>query len=254
LANDAAALTRNDFLNGALKIWQPEQGYRAGIDPVLLAASVPAKAGQSVLELGCGAGVASLCLSRRVGGLQVVGVEVQPLYTALAMRNAKENELEVEVVTADLRDLPSTVRQRSFHHVMANPPFFDRAHGSSASDDGREVGRGETVDLDAWIDAACRRLRPSGLATFIQRAERLPEMAGLMVRRFGDIRILPIAPREGRAARLVLVQGQKGARGQARLLAPLILHEGTKHLADGDDYSMRAREILRNGACLSLRD
>ena len=49
-------LTCDDFLGGRLSIWQPRDGYRAGVDPVLLAASVPARAGQSVLELGCGTG------------------------------------------------------------------------------------------------------------------------------------------------------------------------------------------------------
>ena len=63
-------------------------GYRAGVDPVLLAASVPARAGQSVLDLGCGAGVAALCLAARVPGL-LAGLEVQPAYAALARRNAR---------------------------------------------------------------------------------------------------------------------------------------------------------------------
>ncbi|MCO4829001.1 MAG: methyltransferase, partial [Lentibacter algarum] len=59
-------LTHDAFLGGRLKLWQPKQGYRAGVDPVLLAASIAAKAGESVLDLGCGAGAAALCLGRRV--------------------------------------------------------------------------------------------------------------------------------------------------------------------------------------------
>ena len=70
-----ADLTRDKFLDGQLTILQPRYGYRAGVDPVFLAASVPAKPGQNVLELGCGAGVASLCLARRVSGLSLFGVE-----------------------------------------------------------------------------------------------------------------------------------------------------------------------------------
>ena len=53
-------LTQNAFLGGLVRLWQPRRGYRAGADPVLLAAAVPARGGQSVLDLGCGAGAAVL--------------------------------------------------------------------------------------------------------------------------------------------------------------------------------------------------
>ena len=54
-------LTDDGFLDGRLRILQPKAGYRAATDPVLLAAFAPAEPGQSVVELGCGTGVASLC-------------------------------------------------------------------------------------------------------------------------------------------------------------------------------------------------
>ncbi|MGB0439250.1 MAG: methyltransferase, partial [Paracoccaceae bacterium] len=50
------SLTCNAFLGGRAQIWQPRDGYRAGIDPVLLAASVPARPGERILDLGCGGG------------------------------------------------------------------------------------------------------------------------------------------------------------------------------------------------------
>ena len=69
-----AQMSADDFLGGQLRLFQPRTGYRAGIDPVLLAASIPAKPGDAVLELGCGAGTALLCLGRRVQRLSLTGV------------------------------------------------------------------------------------------------------------------------------------------------------------------------------------
>ena len=115
-------LTCDDFLGGKLRVYQPRKGYRAGVDPVLLAASIPAQSGQTVLELGCGVGVASLCLSTRVSGLTVTGVELQKDYADLAAQNATENGASFDVVNADLRHLPADLRQKRFDHVIMNPP------------------------------------------------------------------------------------------------------------------------------------
>lgn len=67
------ALSRDAFLCGRLHLWQPKKGYRAATDPVLLAAACPARPGERVLDLGCGAGAAALCLATRVPGLELAG-------------------------------------------------------------------------------------------------------------------------------------------------------------------------------------
>ena len=63
------------FLDGKLKIYQLEKGYRAGHDSVLLASSIKAKEGDICLELGFGTGVVSLCLAKRVSGLTIIGID-----------------------------------------------------------------------------------------------------------------------------------------------------------------------------------
>ncbi|MBL9010312.1 MAG: methyltransferase, partial [Alphaproteobacteria bacterium] len=83
--------TRDAFLGGTLTLVQPASGFRAGVDSVMLAAAVPARAGERVLELGSGAGVAALCLARRVEGVAVTGLEIQADLAALAAENAAAN-------------------------------------------------------------------------------------------------------------------------------------------------------------------
>ena len=73
-------LTKDSFLGGGIRIWQPKKGYRAGIDPILLAASVNVSAGQKVLDLGCGVGTASFAIGYRVKNVELYGIEIQKVF------------------------------------------------------------------------------------------------------------------------------------------------------------------------------
>lgn len=248
------ALTQDDFLGGKVRLWQPRKGYRAGVDPVLLAASIPAHPGQSVLELGCGAGAASMCLSARVSGLTLTGVEVQPFYAGLARRNGAENGANLTVIESDLRALPPDLRQQRFDHVMMNPPYFDRQASTRAEDDGRDVALGGDTPLPDWIEVGARRLAPRGYLSLIQRIERLPEVLTAVTARLGSVVVRPIAARNGRAPGLFLLQARQGGRAAFHLSAPLILHDGPEHMKDGEDYSAAVQDILRNAGQLPIRD
>ncbi len=241
-----ADLSCDSFLGGRLRIWQPKQGYRAAMDPVLLAAACPAQPGQSVLELGCGAGVAVLCLAARVPGISLVGVEIQPDYAELARRNAAGNGVALEVTEGDIAHLPAGLRTRSFDHVIANPPYYPTHAGTAARDAGRERALREETPLSLWFEVALRRLKPGGWLTMIQSADRLADM--LALKGAGSITILPVAPRAGREASRVILRARKGGRAPLRLLAPFILHEGDRHERDGESFAPAAQAVLRAGS------
>ncbi|WP_319826210.1 tRNA1(Val) (adenine(37)-N6)-methyltransferase [Thalassovita sp.] len=243
-------VTCDDFLGGRVRVWQPRCGYRAGLDPVLLAASVPARAGQSVLELGCGVGVASLCLMQRVAGVRATGLEIQPDYAELARRNAVLNNVAFSVVTGDLRVLPDELRQQQFDHVIANPPYFRREAGTAATDPGRDMALGGNTSLKSWVEVAAKRCRPRGQVTFIQRIERLPELMSAMNEVLGSLEVLPLIPREGRAPQLALIRGRKGGRAEFRLHPGLLVHPGQRHQDGGTDYTPTLQAVLREGAAL----
>lgn len=249
--------TREDmFLGGRVRLVQPVQGYRAATDPVLLAAAVPARPGERVLDLGCGAGAASLCLAARVAGLELHGLEIQPAYLALAAENARLNDAALTLHEGDVAAMPPALRQLSFDHVMLNPPFHgpgavaspiagrDRAHREAVAEGG--------AALADWIGAGVARLKPGGWLTVIHLAERTADLLRLVDGPAGAIALLPLAPRAGRDAGRVILRARKGAKAPFRLLAPLVLHAGATHLRDGDDFSPEAAAILRDAAALDF--
>ena len=241
----------DDFLGGRLRIAQPVHGYRAGADAVMLAAACPAQPGQSVLEPGCGVGTAALCLAARVPDLQLIGVERDPGYAALARANAALNAAPLQVVEADLAQPPPELRGLSFDHVIMNPPYF--ATGTPSGDAARADARHEQTPLAAWLDAGLRRLRPGGQITIIHLAERLDSILAGLVPRAGAVTILPIAARDGRDAGRVIVQARKGVRTPLRLLSPFVMHQGRAHERDAENLNEKAQAILRHGAALDLK-
>lgn len=246
--------TDDGFLDGRLKILQPAKGYRAGLDAVLLAAAVPARAGERVLEAGAGVGVASLCLASRVSGLEVAGIEVQPGLARLAGENITRNALgdRVSIVEGDIgqpvRDLVAMgFEPNAWHHVFANPPFHDPASNPASPNESKAQAHLTLgSDLDDWVRFACVMARPKGTVTFIHRADALAGLLGAMTGHLGGIEVFPLWPATGKPASRVILRGQRDSK------APLVLRPGlVLHGRDGR-FTERAEALLRRGEALLL--
>ena len=242
----------DDFLGGRLRIEQPVQGYRAGADAVMLAAACPAQPGQSVLEPGCGVGTAALCLAARVPDLRLTGIERDPGYAMLARANAVLNAAPLQVIEADLAQLPPELRAASFDHVLMNPPFFP--DGTLSPDAARAGARHEETPLALWLDSGLKRLKPGGWLTVIHLAQRLDGLLAGLAGRAGAVSILPIAARTGRDAGRIILRARKGARAPLRLLSPFIMHDGPAHSGDAENLSEKAQAVLRQAVALPLPD
>ena len=236
--------TEGALLGGRVWHAQPREGHRTGLEPVLLAAIVPARPGERVLEGGTGSGAALLCLAARVQGLRGVGVERDPDVAALARANMAANGFDgLTVLTGDLAGLrPEGV----FDHALANPPWH--GIGTVSPEPLREAAkRGAPGLIAAWARHLAAPLRHRGTLSLVAAVAALPAcLAGLAEAGCGSPTVLPLWPRAGQPARLVLLQGVKGGRGPCRLLHGLALH------ADDGRFTAAAEAVLRGGAALAL--
>lgn len=236
------------LLGSRVIMLQPRLGYRAAVDPVLLAATVPARDGERVLDLGCGVGAVGLCLAARVGGLTVDGLEIQPRLAALARGNFTRNTVAGVVHAGDLADPPADLGS-DYAHVVANPPFLEEGRGTVSPDAIKQVADHEGgADLNAWAAFAAARVRRRGTVTMIHRADRLDGvLAAYAAAGLGSLAVLPLWPKaDGRPAKRVLVQGRRSGRAPLLLLPGLVLHA-----ADGR-FTREADAVLRDAAALPM--
>ena len=241
--------TEDRLLGGRIQLRQPMDGYRAAIDPVFLAASVPAEPHQLVLDVGCGPGAAMLCLAVRVPHSRVVGVELQRDLVRLAGENVILNGLEtrVSVTIGNLLNPPPRLAPGAFDHVMANPPYNERGAATGATTTGKSAATIEgDADLAAWVRFSLAMVRAKGTVTFIHRADRIDALLGQIAGRAGEVVVFPLWPGQGRPASRILVRVRKQIATPARLAAGLVLHE-----SDGR-FTVGADGVLREGRGLEL--
>ncbi len=243
------AVSEDRLLGGRVRLSQPAEGYRAAIDPVFLAAAVPARAGESVLDLGCGVGAAALCLLARVPELSVTGLEIQAELVRLAGENARTNGAADRflAIAGDVARPPPRLAPGAFHHVLCNPPQLVADASQPAKSPARDAATREgAARLGDWIKTALAMLQPKGSLGFVHRADRLDALLAALSGRAGEIVVFPLWPRQGQAAKRILVRARKAVATPLRLSPGLVLHE-----ADGR-FTPAANAVLREGAGLEL--
>ncbi|WP_336945206.1 SAM-dependent methyltransferase [Asaia sp. HN010] len=259
LKAEAAAVATSETMEGYLldrrvRYRQFTQGYRTGIEPVLMAAFIPALPGQSVLEAGCGAGAGLLCLTSRCPDVRGVGLEADGATAQLAIQNMRENDRDarVTILHGSIPHVPPALRQLTpgangrFHHAMANPPWHPADH-TGASDARRRLAMTMPEGgWSEWITTLARWVLPGGSLTLalpaavVDRACEALRLAG-----FGSLTLLPLWPKQGRAAKIVLLRAIQGGKGVFSLLPGLVLHR------DEGGYTIQSEAILREAKALS---
>ena len=227
------------FLGGRLQLHQT--GYKATNDAVFVAAAVPAKPGQTVLDVGCGTGAVGLCLAARVPGIVLTGLDNDSEMLAHAQENSRINAIAAQWVCGNIQD-KKALKGAQFDHVVTNPPYFShqpprQKYAQTAHTD---------VPLFTWLDFCVKRLRPRGTLTLIHRTECISEIMACLQGRLGRLTVFPLWAKQGEGAKRCLIQGVLGSKQPFVLSSGLILH-------DSSGFTDEAERIMRAGDFLPLR-
>ena len=245
---NAEAGSRNEtidgFLGNRIRLIQPADGHRAGLDAALLQALIPDDAQGRLVDLGTGTGAVAMAAAARAPALTATGVDFDAAMLDMANRALAlpANQVisgRVHFVLADI-GAARPVREAagladdSADWVTMNPPFDVAAHVRASPDQARRRAHvGDEHTLAGWIKAASGLLKPAGRLAIIHRADALDAVLAALRGRFGAIAIRPVHPRGGDPATRVLATAVHGSKAPLAILPGLILHRADGNWSDG---------------------
>lgn len=236
-----AKTTRDAFLGGRLTLEQPVAGYRAGQDPVLLAAATPIEPGQSFVDLGCGVGTLGLCLAARVPTAVGRGLELDPDLAELGRKNARDYGFEVQ--QGDLAHAAPILQD----WVLSNPPFFTPGAGRLPANLQRRQGRHGTLGLEAWLQGVQAWVKPRGRLGLVLASAQVQIALHVLGPSFGGFVLKPLLGKADRPiAERCLLFARQGSKSDLVLAAPLAVRQRS------GDLSPEAQRILLEGAALTI--
>ena len=219
----------DDLCCGGLSVLQRRDGFRFGMDAVLLSAFAARKAALRVADLGTGTGVIPLLLSVRLPKATFDALELQADMADMASRSVLLNGLEsrIRIHAGDLRDLPGALPRASYDLVTCNPPY-GRAGGTLVNpEESVRVARHEAdCTVTDVARAAARLLRNGGRLCVVFPAPRMLELRdALRAERIEPKRLQWVHDRADKPPYLLLCEGMLLARPLLHLMPPLIVHD-----------------------------
>ena len=187
-----------------------EEGvFPLGGDALALGAFASIKPGWRVCDLGTGSGALLLLLARRVEGLSLTGIDIDPRSAQTARENLAANRLEGQILTGDLRAAP--LPAGGFDLAVSNPPYFPVGSGTS----GGPARSDESCTLEELCAAAGRLVKNGGRFALCHRPERLVDVVcSLRGHGLEPKRLKLVSHGPGHPPSLLLVEAVKqGKRG-----------------------------------------
>lgn len=219
----------DDLLDERMQIIQSPAVSTFSLDAVLLSqfVYVPIQKGD-LLDLCTGNGVIPLLLSERTKG-KITGVEIQEKIHDMAIRNVQLNQLDhqIEMIQADLKDLPDMYGNKKFDVVTCNPPYFQTPGTEQFNKNPHlAIARHEIYcTLEDVVRVSSRMTKQGGKVAFVHRPGRLLDIIMYMRQyRIEPKRIRFVYPKAGREANTLLIEGIKDGKPDLKILPPLIVY------------------------------
>lgn len=207
-----------------VRVIQKKNGYRFSVDSLLLADFPDLTGVRTAVDLGTGSGIVAILLAVRSERLRVVGIELQEGLFDLAMRNVRISALSdrVEIMREDLRGLKDRFEGGSFDLVVSNPPYHPVGKGRIGPNLERTVARHEvSATMADIIKVSEFLLKEGGRVELIYPVGRLNEVISIMGNtKIGPRRFEKVFTRD---TRLVMIEGEKGYKGELFEGVPLCL-------------------------------
>jgi tRNA1(Val) A37 N6-methylase TrmN6 len=235
----------DDLQYKGLKIIQKKDGFKFGIDAVILSNFLDVKKSDDIIDLGTGTGIIPILLAGKTEAKSIIGLEIQADMAEMANRSVILNSQNdrVKIVCGDIKESIERFGNSTFNCVVTNPPYMSVGRGLVNPSDTKSIARHEILcTLEDIIRLSSRLLVPGGQFAMVHRPQRLVDILFLMRQYKIEPKFLRfVHPSPYKRANLVLVKGFRGGNPELKMLEPLYVYD------ESGKYSKEIDEIYQRG-------
>ncbi|GAB6071763.1 tRNA1(Val) (adenine(37)-N6)-methyltransferase [Venenivibrio stagnispumantis] len=216
------------FIRGKIKIIQKKEGFRFGIDSLLLSDFTKIYSRGKILDIGTGSGIIPILLHLKYPNLEYYAVEIQEELYDIAKRNFEINNVDVKLFLEDVKNIKNIFKAEQFDYIITNPPYYKSGKSKNIQIEIAKIEKKATIK--DFIEASSYLLKNKGKLFMINIAERLPEIIFLLKKyRLEPKRLKFIHPSKDEKATHFLVQADKATKeGGCIIENPVIIYENPK--------------------------
>lgn len=218
---------------------QKKNGFKFGIDAVLLADFAKEPYAKRVLDLCTGTGIIAVLLAAKTTASRIDAIEIQPQICDMARRSVEYNAIgdRVHIIRGDLKNAAELYGRNIFDKVTVNPPYMKVGAGIISESDTKTISRHEVLcTLEDVISSAAAVMKTKGHFFMVHRPSRLADIIYLMRKyRLEPKRLRFVHPTAGKAANLMLIEGVKHGGSELKLMEPLYVYDSCGNYSEEID-------------------